>query len=43
MEKTVLYVVAEGELHGAFALEDEIRPSPMRPLRNFIVLVSASQ
>ncbi len=24
--KTVLYVVAEGELRGAFALEDEIRP-----------------
>jgi len=24
--KTVLYVVAGGELHGAFALEDEIRP-----------------
>lgn len=25
-DKTVLYVVADGELHGAFAVEDEIRP-----------------
>ncbi len=39
--KTVLYVVAEGKLLGAFAVEDEIGPNPVRVLRSFIALVSA--
>jgi P-type Cu2+ transporter len=40
---TVLSVVAEGILLGAFATEDEIRPESKRPLRSFIALASGSQ
>jgi len=39
--KTVLYVVAQDRLLGAFAVEDEIRPESVKPSPNFIGLVSS--
>ena len=41
--KTVLFVTAEGQLLGALALEDEIRPESRKRLRNFTGLVSKWQ
>jgi len=38
--KQFLYVVAEGRLVGAVAVEDEIRPDPMKRSWNFIAWVS---
>jgi len=36
------YAVAEGQLFGAFAVEDEIRPNLVKPSPNFIGLASGS-
>jgi len=41
--KTVLYVVGDGRLLGAFAVEDEIRPESKQGSRPFMDLVSGLQ
>ena len=40
--KTVLYVVTEGKLLGAFAVEDEIRPESNEAIKKLIAFVSVA-